>query len=121
MPDRDKDALQARNKDTLLTARVPAGLKPRVQEAAKQAKVTVSAYVVAAIEDKLQGRNGGKTAPAATVKRGSTTRKPREARAPAAVPVAAKSAPAGNCDHRVPPGAWCKTCQATKPAKEGKR
>jgi len=22
------------------------------------------------------------------------------------------------CAHRVPPGAWCKTCQATKPLKE---
>jgi hypothetical protein len=84
MPDRDKEALQSRNKDTLLTVRVPAGLKPRVTDAAKRASITVSAFVVAAIEDKLQGSDGGKTAPAGNRKGGTTVRKPRTRPAPPA-------------------------------------
>jgi hypothetical protein len=110
MPDRDKETLQARNAETQITIRAPAGLKPRVREAAKQASVSISAFVVAAIEDKLQGQDGGMTAQAGNGS-GSTARKSH--RAPA-LP-AAKFSQAASCPHRLPSGAWCKTCGAVKP------
>jgi hypothetical protein len=92
MPDRDKDALKTRNAETTITIRAPAGLKPRVREAAKRGGQNVSAFVVAAIEAELQRRGGGTTAPAANVKGGTTARarKPREDTAPATVFVAAQ-------------------------------
>jgi len=112
MPDRDKETLQARNAETVITIRAPVGLKPRVREAAKQASTTVSAYVVAAIEGKLQGPDGGKTAPAGDGKGGRTApRKPRTR--PAPPPATFKTAEP--CSHCMPPGAYCKTCGTAKP------
>lgn len=76
MPDRDRETLSARNRDTQLTVRVPPGLKPRVRAAAGAAGETVSALVTAALERELERRDA--------------------------------------CPHRLPAGAFSKTCGETK-------
>lgn len=54
MPDRDKETQSERNRRTLLHTRLPDnGLKWRVEEAAKQAGKSVSAFVTAALEKAL--------------------------------------------------------------------
>lgn len=59
MPDRNPETLAARNRDTQLTVRVPAGLKRWVREAAKAAGENVSAYVAAVLEEKRQREEAG--------------------------------------------------------------
>lgn len=57
MADRDPETLAERNRETLLTARVPLGLKPRVEATAKADGMSVSAYVTSALEEKLARRD----------------------------------------------------------------
>lgn len=114
MPDRDRDALAARNRDTQLTVRVPAGLKPRVKAAAERGEAgNVSAFVVAAIKAELQRRDDGTTARA---------RKPRTSAASPVAFVAAeddqpqperqeRNASKPKCGHYVPAGTKCKICR----------
>jgi len=101
-----------------LNVRLPPDLLARLKDGSKRHGHTVTDIVTRGTAAELDRLDGIATEPEPV---SPPRARSREAPAPAAVPVAAKSAPAGNCDHRVPPGAWCKTCQATKPAKEGKR
>jgi predicted transcriptional regulator len=56
MPDKDSGTLAARNRDTLLTVRLPDGLKPRVEEAAEEDGTSVNAAIVAAVGEWLERR-----------------------------------------------------------------
>lgn len=88
-----------RHKTTPKAVRMPDGLEARVETAAEADGASVNGFIVAAIEEKLRRRGSGSTAPAAPVKRGSTTRKPREAPAPAARFVAAEKPESATCPH----------------------
>lgn len=97
MPDRDKETQQARNKRTLLIARTPDGFPGRVKAEADARGMTVSAFVVAAIEPQLGQPDGGSTASAGDGERGTTARKPHTR--PAPQPVTFKAAePEGASD-----------------------
>jgi len=94
--------------------RMPGGLEARVRAAAEADGETVNAFIVAAIEEKLQRREGGSTRSVAPVKRSSTTApRGRTPRADTAPPVKLREPvrAAGPCPHRVRPGAYCKTCE----------
>ena len=71
-----------RHKTAPKAVRMPDGLLARV-EAARADGETVNAFIVAAIEERLERCAGGSTAPAAEPRSGSTTRKPRADTAPA--------------------------------------
>jgi hypothetical protein len=62
---------------------MPDGLLARVEIAAATDGASVNAFIVAAIEEKLQRREGGSTAPAVRVAPPRRARKPREDTAPA--------------------------------------
>ena len=62
---------------------MPDGLLARVKEALA-GKETVNGFIVAAIEERLERREGGSTAPAAKPRDGSTTRKLRADTSPPA-------------------------------------
>jgi len=101
---------------------MPDGLLARVKEAAAADSATVNGFIVAAIEEKLQRREGGSTAPAARVRRGSTTRKPKAALAvPFVEPAPRRCTHPGTriiggyckeCDHMIEPGGLWKAGQS---------
>jgi hypothetical protein len=73
---------------------MPDGLEARVETAAEADGASVNGFIVAAIEEKLQRREGASAAPAAPVKSGSTTRKP----APKRLAAGEKPEPEGASD-----------------------
>ena len=95
--------------------RMPGGLLERVKTAAETDGASVNGFIVAAIEEKLERREGGSTAPTVRAKSGSTTRKPKAA---LAVPFVEPAGPrrcthpgkrviggyCGECDRMIEPG-----------------
>lgn len=114
-----------RHKSRPKAVRMPDGLLPRIRDALGDGE-SVNAFIVAAVGERLARRGGGSTAgsggattgaamPCGATAGGATTGEAaiEPARAePGAAPAGGRKA--GRCPHRLPSGAWCKSCGTAK-------
>ena len=102
-------AVPNQHKTTPKAVRMPGGLLARIESAVEGSPETVNAFIVAAIEDRLERREGGSTPPPARARTGSTA----QARTGPPEPAASATAPS-----RALHAANCK-CGICKPPKNG--